>query len=119
MKKLTKEDIFNCNDLPIKEVKVPEWGGSVYIKALSVGQFNSLKEKKIESKEYFIRILAMSLVTEQGVRLMDDEEIKVLLDKSPSAVERIFDEILILNNLKNKIEQAVKDKKDAIKDNPL
>lgn len=48
---LTREQILNTVDISIKEIQVPEWGGSVFIRQLSRGEQDTyLKRQYSETK---------------------------------------------------------------------
>lgn len=48
---LTREQILSTNDIEVKEVQVPEWGGSVFIRQLSRGEQDTyLKRQYGETK---------------------------------------------------------------------
>lgn len=106
-KMLTKADIIAADDLKIEVVPVPEWGGNVGIKALSLGQVDALREraKTDEFKDQFgYLMLAESLVDETGELLFSFNEIDLLKAKSVPAMKRCFD---VANRLNEQTPKAL------------
>lgn len=93
MQILTREMILAANDLPVESVEVPEWGGSVYVKALSVEQREALEDvlfRQGKRDQFRAELVAMSAVDENGERLFLPEDVEQLRKKSFAAVERMF-----------------------------
>jgi len=93
---LNKESIINAKDLQTVEVEVPEWGGSVLVRALSAGdrdeftQWVTDKEGKINSRDFMTKLVSISLVDEEGNRLFSAEELIELNKKSSKAIDKLF-----------------------------
>lgn len=90
---LTKAEILAANDLPVKEVEVPEWGGVVRLRALSVAQREALEDfmfnqgKRDQWRAYLV---AATAVDENGELLFGPDDVESLRGKSFDAVERVF-----------------------------
>lgn len=77
---LTKADIFAAQDLPTRDVEVPEWGGTVRIRALTVAQMEGLqaefmaaqKDGLVVPQHWRAKHLALSAVDEKGALLFTE-----------------------------------------------
>lgn len=94
---LDLDAIKNANDLGIIKVDVPEWGGVVFIKKLSLKETLGLYSKyfevdgKINKKlqnEFTVELLSKCLCDPNGKNIIDDKE--VLLNKSSDVVMALF-----------------------------
>jgi len=112
MKLMSKTDILSVSDLPCIDIEVPEWGEdvAVRIKKLSLAQFATFLNEKFDGADYFYRLIAYSLVDEEGKRLFTDAEAKKLGEKSTEAMTRIFEQIKALNGL----DSTVSDREQAM-----
>lgn len=93
---LTADQILAANDLGLKEVKVPEWGGSVYIRVMSVGERDEYERMWIGKKEsgvenFRTQYLARVLCDEKGTLLFTREQTAALASKSGAVMGRLFD----------------------------
>lgn len=105
---LSRDQILGADDLEKKEVDVPEWGGSVYVRALSGKQRNQLEmialrysdQNDLSALEnYNGLIAAWSIVDENGNRLFTDDEVGLLMEKSASALNTIVEEARELSGI--------------------
>jgi hypothetical protein len=91
---LSATGILNANDRPLRRLSVPEWDGDVCIARLNGAdaQAYSLFAQSLppESFEHVVRLLALTLVSEEKVRLFTDEAVKDLQEKNPAVLTRIF-----------------------------
>ena len=98
---LSREHILSSDDRKTEDVAVPEWGGSVRVRALSgaerdayeagIVQLRADGSKAISLQNLRGRLVSLSVVDEEGKRLFSDEDAIALGDKSASALERVFD----------------------------
>ena len=94
---LTKAEILATPDLPSEEVSVPEWGGSVYVKAMTGTERDCFEQSMIDAKKADAKLnvraqLAVRVVCDQqNVRLFTDEDAEALGNKSGKALDRVFD----------------------------
>ncbi len=104
---LTKDQILNADDVHVKKLSIPKWGGDVYIKMLSAkerdcweslclkvgqclknGDFNDYANLSVKATLAFY-----SLCDEHGNRLFNDpSDIEKLNDKSGAVLDYISDE---------------------------
>lgn len=116
---LSKEAILSAKS-PAREVHVPEWGGSVFVKCLSGTEREAwerwLSESQSQQGTMFVLygragLLVRCLVDESGARLFCDDDIAVLsnADGSGSALDRLFDAACELNRIgKKEIDEIAK-----------
>lgn len=105
---LSKAAIIGAQDLTVKEVDVPEWGGSVNVRAMTGcerDQFESSlsvgegKDRKQNLANIRAKLVGLCLVGADGERLFSDAEVTVLGGKSAAALDRLFDVAQKLNGL--------------------
>jgi hypothetical protein len=96
---LTKALILQAIDRKIVPVDVPEWGGTVYVRQLSVAESDMLRQTCSNMTPIMAaaNAIAVSLVDEEGNRLFGDDEMRALEQKNPKAVERIADVVAEIN----------------------
>lgn len=97
---LTKDQILQADDRHMKEVEVPEWGGSVIVKTLSGDERDQFEESILTKdlspdrrrtfKGIRAKLVALSVIDENGDRLFTFEEAKLLGEKSARALDRVF-----------------------------
>jgi len=105
---LTKQQIVDANDLETVEVNVPQWGGSVLVRALTAKQRGQLMSTLIDQtkdgrtlrlQDLQARLCAMSIVDGQGKRFFSDNELAALGAKSSAALQRVFEAAQRLSGL--------------------
>jgi hypothetical protein len=95
-RKLTAEEILGLGaaDLEIKEVMVPEWGGSVHLRVLPADEGLELNErmqglpKERESEALFL-LLGACLVDSSGAQLFSSDQIAGLRKRSQKVLVRL------------------------------
>ena len=104
---LTKDAILAADDLPRETLRVPEWGGDVYVRTMSGtdrDQFEASLIAKEGAKEGRMenvraRLVALTLCDASGTRLFEDGEIASLGRKSARALDRVFSVAQRLNGI--------------------
>jgi hypothetical protein len=97
---LTKEQILAQNDLRTEQVEVPEWGGSVTVRAMTSRERDAYEASMVEGDKYVnvrARLVASCLVDENGERMFSDEDAEALGNKGASAMNRIFNVVTRIN----------------------
>lgn len=118
---LTKEAITQVQDLPFKDIEVPEWEGTVRVVGLDgekVQQYVSGlvvvdedgKVRQLNTSTLMIDLLSLSLTNEKFEPLFPGDDGKKILGKKSAAVlARLFDEAQKLSGIGKQAEaQALK-----------
>ncbi len=127
---LNKEQILAMKDVKIEEIEIPEWGGSVFVKAMTGEERDSFELSIVDKKErgkvnlenVRAKLCAMTICDEKGERLFSDKEIFALSKKSALALSRIFALAQKLNGLEDNSKGEIKEdflsvhKEDSISD---
>jgi len=107
---LTPDQIENTDDLEIRKISVPEWGGHVFVRTMSAGERDRFVSSSIEQNtgrartdvaNITARLLARTVCDESGKLLFPDltQGQNVFARKSARACDRIFDVAAELNAL--------------------
>lgn len=98
-KLLTRDDILKAQDLPTERVFVSEWNGEVIVRGLTAAERDAFEQSIVETRGKNTRmnlrnirakLVAMTVVDEQGNRIFSDEDAELLGKKSAAALDRIF-----------------------------
>ncbi len=96
-KLLGRDAILAADDLPFEDVKVPEWGGTVRVRAITAGERDLFEQSVIADRENMgfrairARMASLSIVDAKGDRLFTEEDIEALDGKSAAAMDRVFE----------------------------
>jgi hypothetical protein len=89
---LSKADILKAK-VAFEYVDVPEWGGKVLVQEMTGAQRAAWEELNIKERgtlaHYYARLVAISVVDEDGNRLFDDSDVPVLLTLHGSAINKV------------------------------
>lgn len=106
---LSREAVLGAADRKTEDVAVPEWGGTVRVRALSgverdayeagIVQLRADGSRSVNMRNLRGRLVSLSCIDEEGRRLFTDEDAIALGDKSASALERVFDAARKLSGL--------------------
>lgn len=94
---LGREAILAADDIVTDEVEVPEWGGSVLVRAMTGAERDRLEAsavgngKKLNLANFRARMCAASIVDEAGNRLFGEADLVTLGQKSSAALNRVFE----------------------------
>lgn len=96
---LNRNDIRAKNDLRLREVEVPEWGGSVFVRTLSVKQRDEFetfvasrhRSKVVDERGVLVKYVILAACDEKGAPMFVEDDAEWLADKSVIAVRRIAD----------------------------
>jgi hypothetical protein len=114
---LSKAAILAANDLPTKDIDVPEWGGTVRIRSMTatdrdafeVAQLEAQREGRAAPDNIRARYVAACIVGEDGQPLFDESEVTKLGNKSAMALDRVFSAITGMNSIDaGAVEEAAK-----------
>src|SRR5688500_9435738 len=86
---LTRDQILALDDLSREEVAIPEWGGSVYVRALSGFDLQKLAVMMREGEPSMGAVAALFAVDSAGARLFADADAEALSGKHYQARKRM------------------------------
>jgi len=101
---LTKEQILAADDMGLLEVQVPEWGGSVFVRVMTVGERDSYENDWMVNKNKGVenfrsKFLQRVLCNDEGELLFKADEIALLASKSARATTRVWEAAMKHNAL--------------------
>lgn len=105
---LTRDAILGVADLKTDHVEVPEWGGVVLVRGLTGAERDQFeadslvgrgKRREVNLRNFRARLVARTVVDEQGNRLFTDADVEALARKSASAIARVYDVAARLSGL--------------------
>ncbi len=106
---LTRDAILQAQDLPRELVEVPPWGGSVYVRALTGAERDAFetsiveqrgKSTKMNLKNIRAKLVALTVVDEEGNRIFSDSDASALGKKSAAALDKVFEVAQRLSGLR-------------------
>lgn len=95
---LTAAEILAADDLPTEDVEVPEWGGTVRVRALTGAERDALEASVVEQKgrktktnlkDFRAKLVARSVVNEAGQLAFSESDIRALSQKNAGALDRV------------------------------
>lgn len=99
--RLTKEQIITASDLPTEDVSVPEWGGTVGVRGMSVAQRAAWADsvqvtgpdgkKSVDTSRFQAALVAACVIGDDGHPVFETADVAILAGKSASAMQRVFD----------------------------
>jgi hypothetical protein len=98
---LTRDEILSAPDAGAthEDVSVPEWGGTVRVKALSGlerDQFEASltiqtgRKMRVSMDNVRARLVALALIDAEGKQVLQPSDVKALGQKSAAALDRVF-----------------------------
>lgn len=100
MSALTRDQILGADDRPTETVSVPEWGGTVVVRALTGAERDAYEtgvvspradgRQSVNLRNLRARLVALSCVDEDGNRLFGDGDVEALGNLSAHALDRVF-----------------------------
>jgi hypothetical protein len=84
--------ILEADDLPIKEVKVPEWNCNVFVRMMTAEERDKFEARQMANPmtDVRARIAAATVCDEHGTLLFSELDIPALNKKSARALDRVF-----------------------------
>lgn len=104
MPTLTKDQILAADDMGLLEVPVKEWGGSVYIRVMTVSERDAYEREWIGKREtgvenFRTKFLQRVLCDEKGELLFSGDEIEALGKKSARVMAGLWEKAMKHNAL--------------------
>lgn len=103
---LTKQDIFAAKDDTIISLDVPEWGGTIGIKAMTVGERDKYENEFLKNKDrgvdnFRTKFLIATICDEEGNCIFTKDDIERLAKKSITTANRVWNAAMAHNALSN------------------
>jgi len=110
MSKLTKATILDADDLTTELVEVPEWEVSLTVRTMTGSERDVFEDSisqatnngRVDLRGLKVKLVALTVLDDNGDRLFDDADLPALNKKSASAIDRIFQVAQRLNGLTDK-----------------
>lgn len=105
---LSRDDILKADDLETQELEVPEWGGTVLVRALSGKERDAYEASLVQFRgnerlpqlaNMRAKLVVRCIVDDQGQRLFTDQDANALGQKSAHALNRVFEVAAELSGL--------------------
>jgi len=94
---LSKQQILAAPDLVTEDVPVPEWGGTVRVRAITAADRDAFETSvvgdgkgKRNLTNLRARLVALAIVDEAGQRVFAAEDVEALGNKSGAALDRVY-----------------------------
>ncbi|MGA1753581.1 MAG: hypothetical protein ACO395_09550 [Pontimonas sp.] len=101
---LSKEQILAADDMGLLEVEVPEWGGTVFVRVMTVGERDSYENEWMANKSKGVdnfrsKFLQRVICDENGELLFSAGDVESLAKKSARAIARLWESAMRHNAL--------------------
>ena len=100
---LNRDTILAYKDYATKDIDIPEWGGQIRIRSLSLKERAELFDRQSDTNLVRVQsealIVIAAVIDENGNQVFKAEDIDVIIGKSPAVIERLSTEILTLSGL--------------------
>lgn len=116
---LSKDDILKADDLPTRDVDVPEWGGIVRVRAMSGSErdaYDASRMTKGPDGKYTLsfrdaraNLVARCVIGDDGALLFNTADVARLGAKSSTALQRVADVAAELSGLADAADDLGKD----------
>lgn len=113
---LTAEQITAAKDFRIEPLEMPAWGGTVYVRSLSLRDgrvFQSVSASAAQGTfniDDMVKIVAVTLCDADGRRLFSDDNIEALVEKGLDNIRVVFDKaVQVIGLTKSGVDEEKKD----------
>lgn len=111
---LNKQLILAAVDLKTEDISIPEWGGDVRVRTMTGFERDAFESTLIKGSDgrrdltnLRARLLAMTIVDENGDRVFAADDAALLGAKSASALDQLFEVAQRLNGMGSKAEAEI------------
>jgi hypothetical protein len=114
---LNKEQIIKAEDLMCRDVEVPEWGGTVRVRAMTGIDRDAFEQDTMrldgeklvpDRSNYRAKLLAHCIVNEKNELIFTAKDIEALGRKSFRALDRVVTAAIELNGISKKEADNIK-----------
>lgn len=107
--RLSLRDIIDAQDLAERELEVPEWGGNVLLRELSLAEIEAVRARarelsgggEIDDTHFALNLVAATMADPD----LTPEQAALLGEKSNAVLQRVLVEVLDLNGLGEELKQ--------------
>jgi hypothetical protein len=119
---LSKDDIFKAEDLPTRDVEVPEWGGVVRVRALSGSDRDAYDASMLRAQSdgsvlrvpgSRAKLVSLCIVKDDGDPMFNEFDIGRLAQKSATALDRVVNAVVELSALSDEAVGELEGNSDA------
>jgi len=105
---LDRETILAAEDGAREYVELPEWGGGVYVKAISAKDgLEIVGQGAADGPSFMEKLLARAIVDEAGRPIFTEEDMPFVMEKPRAAVNRLMEAAMRVSGF-GKIDEAEK-----------
>lgn len=106
---LTRDEILKADDLPTREVQVPEWGGTVLVRTIEGWERDEFETSiagveragiEPDHENIRARMVSLAVIDEKRQRLFSEDDVHQLGRKSPKALDRVYEAAIDLAGMK-------------------
>jgi hypothetical protein len=116
---LNREEILGKRGGRVEEIKVPEWGGTVFVREITASERDAFEASSLDKKggakmvNIRARLAVLTLSDSEGKRLFGDADVAALGELPASAMDRIFEAAMRVNRLtKSDVDELEKNSED-------
>jgi len=116
---LSRDEILGKRRGRVEEVKVPEWGGTVFVREITASERDAFEASSLDKKggakmvNIRARLAVLTLSDSEGKRLFGDADVAALGELPASAMDRIFEASMRVNRLtKSDVDELEKNSED-------
>ena len=92
-----RERILAADDSALHAVEVPEWGCTVYVRAVTVAEVDAIYKNDADGEMTVAMLAARVALDEQGRRIFSDADVPALETRTIWAVQRVLEAFNALN----------------------
>ncbi len=115
----SRDEILGKRRGRVEEVKVPEWGGTVFVREITASERDAFEASSLDKKggakmvNIRARLAVLTLSDSEGKRLFGDADVAALGELPASAMDRIFEASMRVNRLtKSDVDELEKNSED-------
>lgn len=128
-KLLTKEQILKAKDAETRDVAVPEWGGTVRVRAMTGEERDRFEASIVQTRGRNVqrnlaniraKLVACTVVDETGKLVFSFEDVTALGQKSAKALDRVYSAAAELSGISdNDVEEMAKNSEPGQSDGSI
>lgn len=121
---LSRDAILKADDLKTEDVDVPEWGGTVRVRALTGSERDKLESSMVEQRgrvqrvnaiNFRAKLVAAAVIDEKGHNVFEEADVKQLAYKSAGALDRVA---AVASRLSGMSDEDVEELTEGFSDDP-